>query len=306
MSDLERTGSIRHELAFGGVAFELSLAPEVQWQVSGEFARHVVYGDRIPGAARAPVVARVRCSVQLGRERPAEPIAGIAISQAGATTHVACDALRAEITREATRAFQARVWLGGEPSAANALLLGLSAAIIQLQGGLHLHAAALELDGAAVLFIGPSGAGKSTALELTPGTGVLAYDRVALARSPRGQWVAWSLPGGQPTQGRWGAQRALPVSTILRVRKGTGLPRLTASRGARRLFALRESVDVADLSPAAEEQRMATLERIAAELNVGEIETVLTAPHTVALREYIAGARRERPSRKDLGADARA
>jgi hypothetical protein len=72
---------------------------------------------------------------------------------------------------------------GGSAEMLRLFILGsIMAFVLQLRGALVLHAAAVEIDGGAILFAGPTGAGKSTmaALCATRGRRVLTDDMIAL------------------------------------------------------------------------------------------------------------------------------
>lgn len=68
-------------------------------------------------------------------------------------------------------------------------------------GGLMLHAAGVEREGKAYLFLGYSGAGKTTTARNSPPGSVLNDDLLVLYRS-NGVWMAGSTPFHNPTQNR--------------------------------------------------------------------------------------------------------
>ncbi len=80
-------------------------------------------------------------------------------------------------------------------------------------GGLMLHAAAVEREGKAYLFLGYSGAGKTTTARNAPAGSVLNDDLVVLLRSDVG-WIVWATPFHNPTQNRPRAGSA-PIAKML-------------------------------------------------------------------------------------------
>jgi hypothetical protein len=277
--------------AFGGVAFELE--SDRPFALSAGFAAHAVHG--VTESDGAPLAAHLRCAVRVDPSLSTEAFAGFRITRESEVAHVAATGLRATLRRSGSRAdgFVAEARIAtADAQAADAVVLGLSAAVIEWRGGLHVHAAALELDGRAVLFVGPSGAGKSTAVVLATGGSALSYDRVSVFARGGQHWV-WSQPGGTPTASPWSERRALPLSAVLRVRHGRGRPRIERLRGARSAFALRESVDVGFGSQDAEERRMLAVLALDAAVPIGEIHSVLGVCHTALVREFAASEARE-------------
>lgn len=287
MLELPRSTTVLpRRFAFGGVAFEIE--SDGPLALSAGFAAHTVpwNGEIEPGDA--PFAGRLRCAIQPDPGLPTEAVAAIRITRDSVVAHVTATAMRATLRRSPSvrNGFTAEVRIANA-QAADAVVLGLAAAVIEWQGGLHLHAAALELDGRAVLFVGPSGAGKSTAVTLATGGSVLAYDRVSVFVHLGAYWV-WSLPGGSPISNPWTQRRALPLAAVLRVRQGRGRPRLERLRGARSAFALRESVDVSGDAHAAEERRLLAVLALAAAVPIGEIHSVLGVCHAALVRQFTA------------------
>lgn len=236
----------------------------------------------------APLVAHLRCDIHRDPSLPTEDVTAISITRESDVALVTAIAMRAALRRRPLLqdGFTAEARIANAQPA-DAVVLGLAAAVIEWQGGLHLHAAALELDGRAVLFVGPSGAGKSTAVTLATGGSVLSCDRVSVFARGGEYWV-WSQPGGTPNGSPRTRRRALPLAAILRVRHGRGRPRLERLRGVRGAFVLRESVDVGCGSHAAEERRMLAVLELAAAVPIGEIHSVLGVCHAALVREFTA------------------
>lgn len=292
-----RPGHTLHRFAFGGVAFEVEADDAVRWQLWPEFARHMCDANQFP------VVARVHCTVSV------DPNLGLVFAQGGSvgsrrftverrgdapeTTVVVSRDLHAEVEAGGPGRYVASARVSprrsGEtmPQGPDAVLFGLSAALLEREGGLSLHAAAIELEGHAVLFVGPSGAGKSTAARLATGCRIFAFDRVNVAPDGAGGYTVWSLPGGNPAAVLASAHLRLPLAAILRVRQGQGAPRFEKLSAAKALFAVRESIWLSDFSPLAEEHRIDAAALLRARVRVAEIHTVLGHSHRVLLSQVV-------------------
>jgi len=286
-----RPGPTRH-FAFGGVAFELEVGGGVDWQLWPEFERHTCAVDRYPVLARVQCVVRVDPSLA----GPGNEPRGILVERRGEateTTVVVAGGLHAELEADGPGRYVASVRIAPRrevhsgPQASDAVVLGLSAAILEREGGLSLHASAIELEGRAVLFIGPSGAGKSTAARLAGGSRSFAFDRVNVAPDGAGGYVAWSLPGGVEASSPSSAHRRLPLGAIFRVRQSRGAPRVATLAAAQGMFALRESMWLTDLSPSAEEGRIDAATLLRRQVRVAEIHTVLEQSHTAILAHWL-------------------
>jgi hypothetical protein len=80
------------------------------------------------------------------------------------------------------------------PMAAIASFLkNFSGALVLREGGLMLHAAAIERDGGAYIFFGPSGSGKTTVSEASKGCTVLTDELVIIRRTQYG-FTAYGTP----------------------------------------------------------------------------------------------------------------
>jgi hypothetical protein len=80
-------------------------------------------------------------------------------------------------------------------------------------GGLMLHAAGVERNGSAYVFLGYSGAGKTTTARNSPAGSVLNDDLLVIY-SAKGQWYAAATPFYNPTQNRPRPGNA-PITRIL-------------------------------------------------------------------------------------------
>lgn len=188
--------------------------------------------------------------------------------------------------------YGAEAWVprGSLGAAEYDLLQSLAAVVIWTEGGAVMHAAGVELDGEARLFVGPSGAGKTTACEHTDGR-AFAIDRVALVRDADRGWYAWSIPVGpldgltRPASGRLAA----PIRSILRVRQGRqlGVRHLTGSDALIVVAsALYWPFSAGDASARA---AMDVGFEVARRCAVGEIRTVLGRSNMGMLRRFDAG-----------------
>jgi hypothetical protein len=197
--------------------------------------------------------------------------------------------------------------------ALTSLLNMVVAAIVQAEGGVVLHAAGIELDGRAVLFLGPSGAGKSTAATLTHGATMFAHDHVAVVVKPVAgerehaveregaveSALAWAygLPGGSPARMAQTSHAVLPLAGVFRVFQPAPHAQDTSSRitrgelfgGARALFIVREAVESADVSLEGEQARLNAAAAIAAArgVRVGALHTVLGESIAPLLRDLL-------------------
>jgi hypothetical protein len=298
-----RPGKTQHRFAFGGVAFEVEADEAVGWQLWPEFEAHTCPLDRYP------VLARVQCIVTLDPSLagPAAKARGILVEPRGEepeTTLVVSGGLHAELEADGPGRYIASVRLAPrheserEPQGPDAVVLGLSAAILEREGGLSLHASAIELEGRAVLFVGPSGAGKSTAARLARGSRVFAFDRVNITPDGAGGYAAWSLPGGAECAMPGSPHRRLPLGAILRVRQARGMPRIDKLAAAQGIFALRESIWLTDFRPMAEQHRLDTTTLLHGRVRVAEIHTVLEQPHAALIAQWMFARDSVQPSRE--------
>lgn len=270
---LDQPRTSRERLVFAGVAFELLLAESVRWELPDSYREHII------APPDTMTIADVICSVSVDRALPpfeGHPLNALTFEREQGRTRVISQQMRAEISAVAPARYAARARLRSpsDEDPAAAVLLGVAAAIVQSEGGLTLHASAVELEGHAVVFLGPSGAGKSTAAALTRGASVFAFDRLSVVA--RGDRVfAFTMPGGDPIGAPRSAQRCLPVAGLLRVRRGERQSRLAPISAAARLFALRESVEIGESTATAEGPRFAALAQLCERVPVAELHTVL-------------------------------
>lgn len=246
-----------------------------------------------PARAQGPVAGRI--DLRLAHASDLSPIRSghaLRLVRTGAVWALSTSLFVARLVAQGGGRYGAEAWVppGSLGAAEYDLLQSLVAVVVWAEGGTVLHAAGVELDGGAYLFVGPSGAGKTTACEHTEGR-TFAIDRVALMPDPEMRWHAWSIPVG-PLDGlaRPGSERlAAPVRSILRVRQGTepGIRRLAGSDALMVVaaalywpFAAGEGAVGASMDVAIE---------VARHCRVGEIRTVLARSNMDMLRRFEAG-----------------
>lgn len=276
--------SYAERVSFGGVVFDLLSAEPL---IPGLSATR-----GLSRGADARTVADVACAVHVdaGRVWPSTPPSDIrfATDAASGKTQVRAATFEVELSQLGPGRYAAAAQVAPGVDALVGLLRGVAAAIVHREGGLLVHAAGLELDGAAVLLVGPSGAGKSTALRHSSAGSCFAFDHVALVRVT-GQWFAWGLPGGTAPGAHDAFDAAYPLAGVLRVRKLTtaSAPRAGGLSGAQALFVLRESVECADQSAGAEDVYLHAVMELSSQVPVGAIETVLGCDNVQPIRGWL-------------------
>lgn len=279
--------------ALGGVAFELlASTPGASLAIEPDAARYCV------PAERHPIVADVLCAITVddapfvhegpfgGLELPGGAIEALAHGE----LELRAPRVRATLCRLAPRRYACSARIASDPAALSALLRSIVAVVVHAAGGVMVHAAGVALGEAAVIFVGPSGAGKSTAATLTEGARMFAQDHVALLPQPDGGVLAYGMPGGSVAAMAQTDQPVWPLAGVLRIMRDAvpGAPRLTALSGAEALFVVREAVECADVSPAAERARLDALAGIVRAVEVGTLHTMLGARHGQLVRAQLA------------------
>jgi len=269
-------------LCFGGVGFDL------QWEAGHDFA--LLDADRgacLPGlhAGGEPVAGHVRCMIHWGNEDILGPVE---VRDAGPGVRAFSGlGTRGELHDLGGGRYRAGLTVNPRQRGCGSALRLLAGLVLESSGGLSLHAAAVVIDGGAVLFTGPSGAGKSTACELSTGERCLAYDHVALTPSADG-YSAWRIPMGEAASLPLTADPVLPLRGILCVQRGEISPGIRPSDAAQVLFDVRRAIDVADPSAQAEAARLDAAHRLAQRIPVARVETVLGKPIGPLLRDWLA------------------
>ncbi|MDH5493011.1 MAG: hypothetical protein OEY14_13740 [Myxococcales bacterium] len=269
-------------LRFGGVAFEVL---GEGWAPSETYRRLCEPGY---DAALPLVRTSLRWDPSLRASPPGREIRWV---RGGDRARIVASGFEAQIVRTAPRLFVASARLRPGGAACSTLLGALGSYVLAQCEGLILHAAAVEFEGGALLFIGPSGAGKTTAAGLVRGGRWFAFDRVAIARLG-GRWEAFALPGGSDLDHPLSAseRRGLPLRGILRVKQGRGGSRILPLSEPSALLRLRESAMAPSSDPAAEATLLGSLHRLATEVPMALAETTLGQPLSDALRTWLGAA----------------
>jgi hypothetical protein len=260
----------------GGVAFEICPAPGLDWSV-GEEHRLFVGPYSI-----SPVAGEVRCVVSPAPELERDCDRAIRWEWDGELAHVETGRVRAELRRLSAGHYAATAMVVPNEAGCSSLVTALSAAIASREGGLVLHAAGVEIDGRAVLFLGPSGAGKTTAANHSLGARWIARDRAAIYPTPLG-WYAAGMPGGDPIELVRAPGRVFPLAGLYRIRKANAAE-LTPLAGAPAVRHLRESLQSASGNVRDEHELLDRAHRVTKEVRIGELRTALGIDHTALLR----------------------
>ena len=212
----------RLRLAFGAVSFEL-LADEAAYARLADWEPRFRLAHDDP-RARAHALCAVTVGAHgLGGDGHASGSLRFSRDERGRVA-IAGVGVAAVIERTAPGRYAVSARIAEHPASALALMRGVSAAIVHEEGGVVLHAAAVELGGRALLFVGPSGAGKSTAVSLTDGGRCFAFDHVAVmpGEDADGPAYAWGLPGGTAAAAPLARGVVYPLAAVLRVRRRAG------------------------------------------------------------------------------------
>lgn len=265
--------------ALGGVAFEIEPEPGLSWRLPAF--------DGLALPLPAATLASARCRVRV--DPTLQPLAwsdgtaaweelrdGVAIRGAELALELRCRGDRCY-------AVDARI---ASERCIPPLVMQLAAAVIELAGGLCLHATAVEWGGGAVLLLGPSGAGKTTASQLLGDVRCFANDRVAVWETPAGFGV-WALPIGSPPLLARSSRAALPLSAFLRVRQAPQRCSLRRLRIGEAALYLREAIEVGVGSGFLEAQRLERVGALALAAIGGSVGVVLGRPWANELRTFL-------------------
>lgn len=213
---------------FAGVAFDFGSAAPLQDESFPEEAR-VLAMDELP------TVAHVASTPPASSHAPMLPRDAVRWQWKGDHASTVASGVVASVTRAAARRYTA---IGPNTAHVRDFLICLVWPVLVREGGMLLHACAVELDGRAVLVLGPSGAGKTTAATQVASAKLFAKDLVAVFPADDRWWVA-PMPGGNepPTPMPRASRPCLPLAGALRVHKSTGRPRVDARSGAASLGA---------------------------------------------------------------------
>jgi len=283
--------SSRHECAwnptfgFVGLAVELLGAPrQASWALP-ETVRECT--SNFPEAF--PPIARVHCSLRTDPYLRRTGQNHIRWCWRGEQAYVSTRGLRAHVRDLGVGSFAATARLIGDDLEIRGLLMGVSGAILEAQGGAFLHATGVEIEGGVVLFVGPSGAGKSTAADLCSGRPIFSVDKAAVFPDIEGAWWAAPLPEHVPGRlsDRRHSSRRLPLRGILRVHQGEGRSQIVSIDPLHKLLYLRESLISGD--PTIEELRVNRLQEMASSVPVASVRTALGPDLTPHIRAWLAG-----------------
>ena len=283
--------SLALRVAFAGVDFSLHLPRDFRFELPPDYVDYLVAGDE------APVCAHVECYVELDanlgahrgalsdvtwRREPGRLLLDNARVQA-VLENTGPGRYRAKVLLADTRGCEHQLAMAAndtraalpEPQAGPALLLRfIAAALIEAEGGLNLHAAAVDMGGIAIAFCGPSGAGKSTACDLCPNARGLAYDQLVVY-SVAETTFAWALPWGNSSKLARGNACVLPLGALLRVTRGLPQTTIVPANPSNALFIARDATTVSDASVESEQLRLAACIDLCKRVQVGHIYTVL-------------------------------
>ena len=265
--------------ALGGVAFDIEPERGLSWRLPA------FDGLALPLPAATHASARCRVRVDPALQPPVwhdgtavweEKRDGIAIRVAE---------LALELRACGDRCYEVDARIASERCIPQ-LVMQLAAAVIELAGGLCLHAAAVEWEGAAVLLLGPSGAGKTTASQLLGDVRCFANDRVAVWETSAGFGV-WALPVGSPPLLARSACAALPLLAYLRVLQAPEHCSLRRLRIGEAALYLREAIEVGVGSGFLEGQRLERVSALAVAAIGGSAGVVLSRPWANELRAFL-------------------
>lgn len=261
----------------GGVAFEICPAPGVTWSIGDE------HRGFLGAYSISPVAGEVHAVVSPAPELAHGAKREIKWAWDGDVAHIETGRVRAELRRLGRGRYAATALIVPDEAGCASLCTALIAAIVKREGGLVLHAAGVEVDGRAVLFIGPSGAGKTTAANHCGGLRWMARDRAAVYPTPLG-WYAVGMAGGDPIELPRANARVFPLGGIYRIAKGTDGVSAIPLRGVAAVRALRESVQSVAGSLDEESARLDAIGRVSDACPVGLLRTHLGVPLADTLR----------------------
>lgn len=267
--------------AYAGVSFEI-LSDFGPFEMGGD---HLLFAQPEPGIAPIHVLCAVTADPSLedgGESRD------VRWQWDGGRGSVRISRATAEIRRFVPGSYAVSARVVPDANGCAALVTALAGAAINREGGLVLHASAIELDGRAVLFIGPSGAGKTTAANHTPGARWLARDRAAVVPGGGG-YLAFPMAGGDEIDLPRSDRAGVPVAAILRVRRGRDAIAIEELSALAAVRDVRESVQSGSATAEEEERRLDAIVALASRVPVASIYTKLHTPLTEPLSEWLGG-----------------
>ena len=268
---------------YGGVAFDISTAPSLAWELGKEHRRFLTAYDAGPAAVA------VRVAASAAAELAADEGREIHFAWSGSAARVRTRGARIELRELASRSFAASALISPTSNGCSSLCTALAGALIDRVGGVVLHASGIEVDGGVVIFVGPSEAGKTTAANHCQGARGFAKDRVAAYPTPLG-WHVAPMSGGDEVHLPVSPHRVLPLRGVLRVCRGEA-PGIRTAPLPRAIHLLRESLQMSDRPPEGEVALLDRLIEMSGEVPVGTIHTVLGNPVLPSVVEWLEGAR---------------
>lgn len=256
---------------FGGVAFEMCPAPGLAWSVGED---HRCFGGAY---STSPVAGRVHCVVSPAPELEVVLDREVRWVWSGEVAHVSTARARAELRRLGAGCYAASAMVVPGDAGCSALVTALTGAVIHREGGLVLHAAGVEVDGRASLFIGPSGAGKTTAANHCQGARWMARDRAAVYPTPLG-WYAAGMAGGDPIELPRASGRVFPLRSVSRILRAKEHAAIRRANTAEALRYLRESLQASAGDPAEEASHLDRILDFHAALPLTLLETRIGEP----------------------------
>lgn len=285
LSARESTASERTSLsfAFAGIAFQVRLdaAGAQAWQLPE------TYRATMHTTAPARCMASARCDLSLDTR-----LAGTRWPEGHAHWQrradvllVRADELELEIQLGAPAHYEVAMRIGA-PAALARAWVHLAATLLELSGGLCLHATAVELAGRAVLLLGPSGTGKTTAAQLLGSAPCFANDRVALVPEATGSYTVWPMPVGNPPALARSQAAVLPLGALLRVMRAAHSTVRPMPSGRAVLY-IREAIEAGVDGGSHELARLEAASALASAAVSGIAEIALSEPWLPALERFL-------------------
>ena len=279
----------RHRFSLGGVALELLPEPGFSWSLPKDTGSHT---QPIHVVSAGPKLAAVTCSLRVdpGLLPIPRELASVSWEQTPDGLCVRARQVVLDLVALGPRHYLAAARIG-HPSALTLMLNTLVTSIVELAGGLCLHATAVAHAAGAVLLLGPSGAGKSTAAELLgEGVSCLSNDRVTLVPDPTqsGKYWVWSLPVGKAPALPRSPEVSMPLAALVRVLQASA-PSIAPLRGIEAMLQIRQAAEVSRGSEHMEPQRLRMVEALASAAKSGVAKVALTPSWRPQLEALLSG-----------------
>lgn len=231
-------------------------------------------------------LARVTVTHQVASV-PSEPTTHVRWCWMGDETELIGFRSSARIRQKQVNAFDALVRTPPSAAALWEAIQIVSSAVLSKSGAAVMHAAGVEFQDHALLFIGPSGSGKSTATSLVSSARWFCIDRAVLLPS-NGKWLAAALPwGNNQMQIQRSERRLLPLGGLLKVIQDPLMTRIDSCDLVESVLWIRESLHSPNQDPAAEASSLEIAELLAKQTNCGKLRFGLASELSVALTEWL-------------------